>query len=80
MSIDEPPERGSADFAAGVRWLTFFVEDVQATYEKLSAKGVRFLAPPVPADDAAAVTCALDPDGILIEFVQLLPEDLPEKS
>jgi catechol 2,3-dioxygenase-like lactoylglutathione lyase family enzyme len=55
--------------------LTFFVEDAQATYEELSARGVSFLSPPVPADDAAAVMCAPDPDGILIEFVQLLPEE-----
>jgi glyoxylase I family protein len=74
MEIKDPPPRRSADFAAGVRWLTFFVEDLQRTYEDLSAKGVKFLGQPVSAPDAAAVACALDPDGLLVEFVQLHPE------
>ena len=71
MGIDSPPKRRSHQFVAGVRWLTFFVEDVQNSYEQLQAKGVRFLTAPVAAPDAAAIVCALDPDGILIELVQL---------
>ena len=74
MEIDSPPPRRSADFAAGVRWLTFFVEDLRKTYEELSAKGVKFLGEPVSAPDAVAVACAVDPDGLLVEFVQLYPE------
>lgn len=71
MEIASPPPRRSHEFAAGVRWLTFFVEDVQKSYEQLRAKGVRFLTEPVAAPDAAGVVCALDPDGVLIELVQL---------
>jgi glyoxylase I family protein len=71
MEIDAPPARRSHEFAAGVRWLTFFVEDVQRSYEQLRAKGVQFLTAPVAAPDAAGIVCALDPDGILIELVQL---------
>lgn len=71
MEIQNPPPRRSADFGAGVRWLTLFVDDARQTYHDLSAKGVKFLAEPVTAPDAAGVVCALDPDGLLVEFVQL---------
>ena len=77
MEIQEPPPRRSPEFGAGVRWLTFFVEDARKTYDELSAKGVRFLAEPVTAPDAAGVVCALDPDGLLVEFVQLRPDFPP---
>ncbi len=77
MEIQGPPARRSPDFAAGVRWLTFFVDDAWKTYDELSAKGVKFLAEPVTAPDAAGVVCALDPDGLLVEFVQLRPDFPP---
>lgn len=71
MDIDSPPPRRSDKFAAGVRWLTFFVDDVPATYKRLKADGVKFLSEPIAAPDAAGVVCAVDPDGILIELVQI---------
>lgn len=77
MEIQNPPPRRSADFSAGVRWLTLFVEDARKTHKELSAKGVKFLAEPVTAPDAAGVVCALDPDGLLVEFVQLRPDFPP---
>ncbi|NLF73723.1 MAG: glyoxalase [Candidatus Anammoximicrobium sp.] len=70
MDIASPPSQRSDKFAAGVRWLTFFVEDVRQTFEQLKARGVRFLAAPISAPDAAGVVCAVDPDGLLLEFVQ----------
>ena len=70
MDIASPPPPRSDRFAAGVRWLTFFVEDVRQTFKQLKAKGVRFLTDPIAAPDAAGVVCALDPDGLLLEFVQ----------
>ena len=71
MDIESPPPAASHEFAAGVRWLTFFVEDVKETIEQLKQKGVEFLSDPVTAPDAAGVVCTRDPDGILIEFVQI---------
>jgi len=71
MGIESPPERRTSDFAAGVRWLTFIVEDVHETKRDLEAVGVRFLTEPVGAPDAGGVVCAVDPDGVLIEFVQI---------
>lgn len=70
MDIASPPPQRSDKFAAGVRWLTFFVEDVRQTFEQLKARGVRFLTDPIAAPDAAGVVCAVDPDGLLLEFVQ----------
>lgn len=70
MEIASPPPRRSAEFAAGVRWLTFFVEDIWKDFNELKAKGVKFLSEPIAAPDATGVVCALDPDGILVELVQ----------
>jgi len=70
VEIDSPPGPRTHEFAAGVRWLTFFVEDMAATYNELKGKGVTFLSEPLSALDAAGVACALDPDGILVELVE----------
>ncbi|RKU24012.1 glyoxalase [Candidatus Poribacteria bacterium] len=71
MEIESPPPKPADGFSAGVRWLTFFVEDIQGTVENLKQKGVEFLSEPISAPDAAGVVCAADPDGILIELVQI---------
>jgi catechol 2,3-dioxygenase-like lactoylglutathione lyase family enzyme len=77
MDIASPPPRRSDEFAAGVRWLTFFVEDVRKTFAQLKVEGVKFLSDPIAAPDAAGVVCAVDPDGILIEFVQVKKNKVP---
>jgi catechol 2,3-dioxygenase-like lactoylglutathione lyase family enzyme len=71
MEIDSPPEKRTHDFQAGVRWLTFIIENVPDTVERLKARGVEFLSEPLSAPDAKHVVCAKGPDGMLIEFVQL---------
>ena len=70
MEIESPPKRRTSEFSAGVRWLTFFVADVRAEYVALKAKGIEFMAEPLPVPDTPGVVCALDPDGILIELVE----------
>ena len=70
MEIADPPPTRSADFGAGVRWLTFFVKDVAAEVQRLTEKGVEFVSEPISAPDTPGVVCALDPDGVLIELVQ----------
>jgi len=70
MDNPSPPPRRSNEFVAGVRWITFFVEDVQKTFNDLKAKNVKFLSEPVSAPDSPGVVCALAPDGVLVEFVQ----------
>ena len=71
MDIESPPPTPADEFAAGVRWLTFFVEDIQGTVEALKQNGVEFLSDPIGAPDAVGVACAKDPDGILVELVQI---------
>ena len=71
MDLALPPASVSDQFKPGVRWLTFFVEDIEQTVSDLEQKGVTFLSRPVSAPDAAGVVCAQDPDGVLIEFVQV---------
>ena len=73
MDIKSPPSSDVNQFKSGVRWLTVFVEDIYQTITDLEQRGVTFLSEPVSAPDAAGVVCARDPDGILIEFVQLEP-------
>lgn len=74
MQIDDPPPARDFEFQAGVRWLTFILNDVPAKVAELKAKGVEFMADPVSAPDAKHVVCAKGPDGMLIELVQL-PDD-----
>ena len=71
MDIESPPPTPTDAFSAGVRWLTFFVEDIQQTVKDLRQNGVEFLSEPISAPDAPGVVCAPDPDGILIELVQI---------
>ena len=71
MDIESPPPKPTAEFSAGVRWLTFFVADIHQTVENLKQNGVEFLSEPISAPDAGGVVCAKDPDGILIELVQI---------
>jgi catechol 2,3-dioxygenase-like lactoylglutathione lyase family enzyme len=71
MDIESPLPTPTDEFSAGVRWLTFIVADIQKTVENLKQNGVEFLSEPISAPDAAGVVCAKDPDGILIELVQI---------
>ena len=71
VEVADPPAAGDSDFQAGVRWLTFLIEDLPATVARLKERGVRFLSDPVTAPDAKHVVCAVDPDGVLIELVQV---------
>lgn len=71
MAIEAPPPTPSDKFSAGVRWLTFFVDDIDESVKNLKENGVEFLSEPIRAPDAVGVVCAKDPDGILIELVQI---------
>lgn len=53
----------------GIPWTSFAVEDCRADYEKLRAKGVRFLQP--PTDHGPVVTAVLDDTcGNLIQICE----------
>jgi catechol 2,3-dioxygenase-like lactoylglutathione lyase family enzyme len=57
--------------------VSFMVEDLDAAYEELSAKGVRFKSPPVEIthgrNRGAKAVYLLDPDDITLELVQPAP-------
>lgn len=71
MDIENAPRSSTDKFSAGVRWLTFFVTDIHKTVESLKQNGVEFLSEPMSAPDAAGVISTKDPDGILIELVEV---------
>ena len=58
--------------------VAFIVEDLQAAYEELSAKGVHFKSPPVRVDvggnAGAWGAYVVDPDGITMELFQPAPQ------
>ncbi len=55
--------------ADGIPWTSFAVDNAQAEYEKLKAKDVRFLQPPV--DHGTVVTAVLDDTcGNLIQICE----------
>jgi catechol 2,3-dioxygenase-like lactoylglutathione lyase family enzyme len=71
-------ERGDARTCnPGNVHVSFIVEDLDAAYRELSAKGVRFKSPPVAIDHGrnrgAKAVYLLDPDDITLEFVQPAP-------
>jgi len=57
----------------GITHIAFTVEDLEHMHSALTAAGVRFNAPPqLSPDGYAKVTFCRDPDGTLIELVQVL--------
>ena len=60
------PDRVSAE-------LIVRVDDCQAAYEELSARGAEFLTPPVRWDHGEIRAFFRDPDGHLFEISELLP-------
>jgi len=65
-------DRSNAD--VGSAHVCIDVPDLQQAYEDLRAKGVQFLAPPLPIDDGPLAGCAFaylkDPDGVTLELFQ----------
>lgn len=65
-------DRSNAD--VGSAHVCIDVPDLQQAYEELQAKGVEFLAPPLPIDDGPLAGCAFayftDPNGVTLELFQ----------
>ena len=67
------PPTGDPSKQAGACSIGFNVEDVEATYRELQAKGIRFVMPPTQRDEEGIkLAVALDPDGLPISFAQLV--------
>ncbi len=60
-------------FETGPSHVAFTVQDLDATFERLTQAGVPFNAPPqLSPDGLAKVTFCRDPDGTFIELVEML--------
>ena len=69
----ETPARRPGNDRAGLKHLTFTFDDVDATYDRLIADGVKSVEKPRAAfnsDVLARVAFVLDPDGIVVELAQ----------
>lgn len=65
------PQRESCSI--GITHIALTVVNLDRAYERLSAAGVRFTAPPQRSPDGSAkVTFCRDPDGTLVELVEVL--------
>ena len=57
----------------GVSHIAFTVEDIDYEYKRLKEKGVKFhCSPQVSLDNKAKVTFCRDPEGNLVELVEIL--------
>jgi catechol 2,3-dioxygenase-like lactoylglutathione lyase family enzyme len=65
---NRPTLSGAIGERLGLRYFTFRVKDVDATYEALKARGLKIAAPPRNLGEAARVMLISDPDGNTIEF------------
>ena len=66
-----PRESNARD--VGCNHVALQVDDIDTQYEKLLAEGIRFNAPPaISPDGGAKVAYCRDPEGVLIELVQIL--------
>jgi glyoxylase I family protein len=72
----QTPAREVPITEAGVRHLTFRVDDVDQAYERLRSAGVEFTGPPrnaVNAELIRKVAFCKDPDGIIVELLERQP-------
>jgi len=69
----DPVAQGNGDKYAGTCSIGFNVEDVDATYETLKAKGARFVMPPTQREgEGIKLAVCIDPDGLPIAFAQTI--------
>jgi len=60
-------------YSVGCNHVALQVDDIDALYEKLKTESIRFHTPPIVSPDGGAkVTYCRDPEGVIIELVELL--------
>ena len=66
-----PPRRRACD--VGCNHVALQVDDLDALHEKLVAEGIEFnVAPTISSEGFAKVTYCRDPEGVLVELVEIL--------
>ena len=73
--IDPPSPEGHLDkHQLGASHICFYVSDMQAVYEKLSAEGIHFVTPPITRDNAdgshGGICYFQDPEGNYLELIE----------
>jgi len=58
----------------GITHLCFHVEEIEAEYERLSQAGMLFHCPPQDSGTGIVATYGRDPDGNVIELLEILDE------
>lgn len=73
IEFDYPQQRSALNNSdLGIVRLCLACNDLQQQYESLREQGVRFLSPPQAGHDGLAdVAVCVDPDGSLIELIQV---------
>ena len=68
---DVPPPRRSCD--VGINHIAIQVDDIDAVHRKLESEGITFHAPPiVSASRGAKLTYCRDPEGVIVELIEVL--------
>ena len=58
--------------AIGCNHVCFTVDDIESLYNRMSSRGVKFVTRPLQSDFDPVKTCfCYDPDGTLIQFVEI---------
>jgi catechol 2,3-dioxygenase-like lactoylglutathione lyase family enzyme len=75
FQFDSPKSRPLPDdfrvCDVGITHVAFEVENIPEIYEDLSVKGVKFHNPPLAVKGRGMVCYLRDPDGIVLEFIEL---------
>lgn len=73
------PPAGDPSKQAGSCSIGFNVDDVDATYEELKAKGINFVMPPTQREgEGIRLAVCIDPDGLPVSFAQMLQQHATE--
>ena len=71
----QPVDRPVCDH--GITHFCFWVEDIEAEYERLSSSGMVFHCTPQDSGTGIVATYGRDPDGYVIELLEILDEEHP---
>lgn len=66
-----PKKMDKYGFNNGFGFITIIISNLLEVFKDLQKKDIKFLSEPVSAPDATYVVCLKDPDGIIIELVQI---------
>ncbi len=72
-----PPVEAGTPQSVGVPRIALWTKDIDSVYQRLIQDGVEFMSPPAgPFEDRAIKSIAYlkDPDGLIVELIEFLPQ------